>query len=50
MWPTKMKVDWPYNEIGWKMANGQLLFCALMVIIIFQKAQSHISMVFGLVL
>ena len=29
MWPTKMKVDWPYSKIGQKMANGQLLFCAL---------------------
>ena len=29
MWPTKMKVDWPYSKIGRKMANGQLLFCAL---------------------
>ena len=27
MWPAKMKVDWPYSEIGQKMANGQ--FCAL---------------------
>ena len=29
MWPTKTKVDWPYSEIGQKMANGQLLFCSL---------------------
>ena len=29
MWPTKMKFDWPYSEIGRKMANGRLLFCAL---------------------
>ena len=29
MWPTKMKVDWPCNEIGQKMANGRLLFCTL---------------------
>ena len=25
------KVDWPYSEIGRKMANGQLLFCALTI-------------------
>ena len=30
--PTKMKVDWPYSEIGQKMANGQLLFCTLLTI------------------
>ena len=28
MRPTKMKVDWPYSEIGQKMANGLMLFCA----------------------
>ena len=27
-----MKVDWPYSEIGQKMANGQLLFCTLLTI------------------
>ena len=26
-----MKVDWPYSEIGQKTANGQLLFCTLMI-------------------
>ena len=29
MWTTKIKVDWPYTEIGRKMVNGQLLFCTL---------------------
>ena len=28
MWSTKMKVAWPYSEIGWKMADGQLLLCS----------------------
>ena len=32
MWPSKMKFDWPCSEIGWKMANGQLLYCALIMI------------------
>ena len=29
MWPTKVKFDWPLTIIGLKMANGQLLYCAL---------------------
>ena len=31
MWPTKVKFDWPLAKIGLKMANGQLLFCALII-------------------
>ena len=26
---TKVNFDWSDSEIGWKMANGQLLFCTL---------------------
>ena len=29
IWPTKMDFGQPIAEIGWKMANGQLLFLAL---------------------
>ena len=29
MCPTKVNFDWANSEIGWKMANGQLLFCTL---------------------
>ena len=29
IWPTKMDFGQPNAEIGWKMANGQLLFLAL---------------------
>ena len=29
-----MKVDWPYSEIGRKMANGQLLFCTLFLVLL----------------
>ena len=29
IWPTKMDFGWPNTEIGWKMANGRLLFLAL---------------------
>ena len=27
----KVNFDWSNSEIGWKMANGQLLFCTLLV-------------------
>ena len=29
MWPTKMKIDWPYSEIGQKMANGYFILCSV---------------------
>ena len=29
IWPTKMDFGRPNAEIGWKMANGRLLFLAL---------------------
>ena len=31
IWPTKMDFGWPNAEIGRKMANGRLLFLALVV-------------------
>ena len=31
IWSTKKDFDRPNSEIGWKMANGQLLFLALHV-------------------
>ena len=30
IWPTKMDFGWSNAEIGWKMANGRLLFLALL--------------------
>ena len=36
-WPTKMDFGWPNTEIGWKMANGRLLFLALVSIACFTK-------------
>ena len=33
MRPTKDKFDWSLAKIGLKMASGQLLFCALLIII-----------------
>ena len=27
--PTKVNFDWANSEIGWKMANGELLLCTL---------------------
>ena len=33
IWPIKIDFGRPNAEIGWKMANGQLLFLALIMII-----------------